>query len=178
MKDINILSLDMEFNQPTNTIIQVGFVIGNLKSGEILHEYESHVYTQEKIIPYITDLTKIKQEDVDNAPYLIDVYQDIKKLHKVYGCFRNCLTWGGGDSELLRSSLDLDNEMFVFGRRWIDAKTLFVSRCFAKGEKHQAGLAKALTRMDMKFEGTKHTAKDDAYNTFRIYRKLLEESYG
>lgn len=43
MKDINILSIDMEYNKPTSSIIQVGFVIGNLKSGEVLTSYEKCV---------------------------------------------------------------------------------------------------------------------------------------
>lgn len=175
MKDTNIFSLDLEYNQPSNTIIQVGYVIGNLKSGEIIEKKQHNVYTEEDINPYITTLTGITTEDVRNGENLVDIYQEIKDLHIRYNCFRNCLTWGGGDSLDLRSSLDLDDEMFVFGRRWVDVKTLFVSYCFANNMKTQSGLAKSLIRMGSKFEGNKHTAADDAYNTFLMYRILLEE---
>jgi inhibitor of KinA sporulation pathway (predicted exonuclease) len=45
----------------------------------------------------------------------------------------------------------------------------------SKGKKHQAGLAKALTRLGMAFVGRKHRADDDALNTFLIAHKLLQE---
>jgi inhibitor of KinA sporulation pathway (predicted exonuclease) len=69
----------------------------------------------------------------------------------------------------------LDDDRFLFGRRWIDCKTLYVSRCFARGEKHQAGLAKAMTKVGLRFDGRKHNAMDDAINTFFLYCKLIGE---
>ena len=39
MIDLNIISLDIEFEQPSEEIIQVGAMVGNLKTGEILEEY-------------------------------------------------------------------------------------------------------------------------------------------
>lgn len=60
------------------------------------------------------------------------------------------------------------------GRRELDAKTLYqVYRC-ANYKQLSGGLAKALTKFGMSFEGKKHRAADDAYNTFRIYCKLSE----
>lgn len=176
MKDINLMSLDMEYNQPSRSIIQIGLVVGNLQSGEILESYCEHVYTKEIISDFIIGLTGIKQEDVDQGRHLGDIYSNIVMLHTKYECFRNPLTWGGGDAEDLRHALGLDDERYVFGRRWIDAKTLFISRCLARDEKTQSGLAKSLTRLGMQFEGRKHNARDDAINTFRIYRALLLES--
>lgn len=175
MKDINIISLDMEFEQSCQTIIQVGVIVGNLKTGEILKEYCEHINIGKPISEYIRKLTGIKQEDIDNGKSLMQIYQDLKDLHKEYDCFRNCLTWGGGDSESLRNNLNLDDEMFLFGRRWIDVKTLFVSLMFAQDKSHQAGLAKALLRMNLQFKGRKHNSKDDALNTFLIYRELLKK---
>ena len=163
----------MEYNQPSGTIIQVGVVVGNLKTGEILEKYCKHVYTEEIIDPYIIKLTGINQIDVQNGISLQDVYDDLKVLHTKYNCFRNAITWGGGDSEDLRNGVELNDEMFLFGRRWIDAKTLFVSHCFANNLKHQSGLSKSMNRLGMRFEGRKHNAMDDALNTFKIYRKLV-----
>jgi inhibitor of KinA sporulation pathway (predicted exonuclease) len=37
------------------------------------------------------------------------------------------------------------------------------------------GLAKAMTKLGLAFQGRKHNALDDALNTFRIYRALLAE---
>ena len=174
MKNINIISLDLEYEQPCQTIIQVGVVVGNLKSGEIFKEYCEHVKVEKPISEDIRKLTGIKQRDIDNGKSLFEIYEDLCDLHREYGCFRNCLTWGGGDSQDLRSALHLDDEMFLFGRRWIDVKTVFISYMFSKGESHRSGLAKSLLRLGMQFEGKKHNAKDDAKNTFLIYRELLK----
>ncbi|PCI45854.1 MAG: hypothetical protein COB41_00250 [Proteobacteria bacterium] len=173
MKDINILSLDLEFNQPSESIIQIGAVVGNLSTGDILEELQIEINAKETLAPFIIKLTGISQDEVDNGETLLEGYNKLKDMFIRHDCFRNCLTWGGGDSQLLRSQLDLDDEMFLFGRRWIDAKTLFVSHCFANDIKHQSGLAKSLTRVGLAFKGSKHNAKDDALNTFIIYRRLL-----
>ena len=172
---MNILSLDMEYNQPSQTIIQVGYIIGDTNTGEILERVCREVLVDEVISDYIVKLTGITQDQIEAGRELEDIYDEMKILHDKHKCFRNALTWGGGDSDDLRRALGLDVEKYLLGRRWIDAKTLFVSRAIAKGEKHQAGLAKALTRMGLRFQGRKHNALDDAENTFYIYRKLLED---
>jgi len=173
MKDLNIMALDLEYNQPSQLIIQVGIVVGNLLTGEILGKYCWNIHQEEKIAEYITKLTGITQKDVDEGCQLSTVYSSIVEIFKEHSCFRNPITWGAGDSEDLRKVLNLDNERFLFGRRWIDAKTLFVSHCFANDLKHQSGLSKSLNRLGLKFEGKKHNAMWDALNTFHIYRYLL-----
>ena len=165
----------MEYNQPSQTIIQVGYVIGDLKTGEIFERVCREVKVDEAVSDFIVGLTGVTQEMVNTGWSLQDIYAEMKELHEKHGCFRNALTWGGGDSEDLRHALALDNEAYLFGRRWVDAKTVYVSRCFAKGLKHQSGLAKSMTKLGLRFEGRKHNALDDAENTFRVYRKLLEE---
>jgi len=175
MTDLNFFSLDLENNQPTNTIIQTGYVIGNLDSGIVHERICRNVRVGEKIDERITKLTGISQEDVDSGISLNEAYEEMRALHGHYKCFRNPITWGGGDSLSLRNALKLDDENFLFGRRWLDAKTLFVSYCFANNIKHQSGLAKSLRRFGLNFEGRKHNALDDAYNTFVIYRTLLEK---
>ena len=175
MKDINLLSLDMELNQPSRTIIQIGCIIGNLKSGEILKEYLAFIKTDEIINPRITKLTGIKQSEINMGISLQQTYKDLKLFHETYGCFRNFLQWGQGDSEYLRKQLQLDDEIFLGGRRTIDAKTIYVSYRFAHNLSHQAGLAKALVKLGLQFDGRKHNALDDARNTFIIYRELLKK---
>jgi inhibitor of KinA sporulation pathway (predicted exonuclease) len=182
MKDINLMSLDLELNQPSGTIIQVGAVVGNLKSGEILEEYLCHIKTTEEISEYITKLTGIRQEDVNQGYSLQLAYEQLISLYERNGCSnRGCtLTWGGGDVDSVRQTLGLKNynvkpteDTFYFGRRWLDVKTVFISYQWAKGLKHQAGLAKALLRLGLNFKGRKHNARDDARNTFLIFRELI-----
>lgn len=175
MIDKNFISLDLELNQPVGTIIQVGAVVGNLKSGKILETLEDNINTGEILDPFIIKLTGIKQEQVDNGISLYQSYENLTRLFKKYECFRNNIAWGHGDARGLKKQLYIkDDEMFLFGRREIDVKTLFVSYRFMKEQHHQAGLAKACNILGIPFIGRKHNAKDDSYNTFLVYRKLLQ----
>jgi inhibitor of KinA sporulation pathway (predicted exonuclease) len=175
MKNINLLSLDLELNQPSRSIIQIGATVGNLATGQILEEYSAHINVGEAIDPFITNLTGIKQAEVDNGISLYTAYEQLKQLHIKHECKnRGCtLTWGIGDMACLRNALYLDEETFYFGRRFIDVKTVFISYQWANNFKHQAGLANALTKLSLNFQGKKHNAKDDAKNTFLIFHELL-----
>jgi len=172
--DKNIISLDIEFEQPSQEIIQIGTVVGNLKTGDILEESCKHINIGKQISDKIKQLTNIKQIDIDNGTTLFECYEYLKSIHTFYNCFRNCLTWGGGDSQSLRTALNLDDETFLFGRRWIDVKTVFISLMWSYGESCKSGLSKSMARIGMNFNGRKHNAKDDAKNTFLIYRELLQ----
>lgn len=175
MIDKNFISLDLELAQPSGTIIQVGAVVGNLKTGEILETLENHIYVYETLDPFIIKLTGIKQHQVENGISLFEAYKNLTDLFKKYDCFRNAVQWGSGDTRCLKKQLNIkDDEMFLFGRREIDVKTLFVSYRFMKEQHHQAGLAKACNILGIPFIGRKHNAKDDSYNTFLVYRKLLQ----
>jgi inhibitor of KinA sporulation pathway (predicted exonuclease) len=170
------MSLDLEMNQPSRRIIQIGACVGNIKTGAIFEKISLFVNPYERLNPYITDLTKITQEDVDNGYTLEEAYRKLQDLHSKYGAFINCITWGGGDSQELLTQLKEDNPSFegwCFGRRWIDTKTLFVSWRFSQGQPIQGGLAKSMLKVGLKFEGQKHNATDDAVNTFKMYARML-----
>jgi inhibitor of KinA sporulation pathway (predicted exonuclease) len=174
-KPITIFTaLDLEMNQPSGTIIQVGAVIGDIFTGQIFAEMSSCVKTSEQIRPDITQLTGIEQSDVDSARTLPEVYAELAKLHKEYGAFVNPLTWGGGDSAELKAQLPKEVP-WCFGRRWIDVKTLFVSWRIANKQPIQGGLAKSMTKVDLQFKGRKHNAVDDAKNTLFMYGAMLKK---
>lgn len=169
-------SLDLEMNQPSGSIISIGAVIGNITTGQIIDRFHVFVNPNEQINPGITQLTHITQRDVDNGFSLEEAYGKFKRFHENYGSFVNCITWGGGDSQELQNQLKKNNPHFTgwcFGRRWIDVKTLFVSWRLANGQQVQGGLAKAMTKVGLNFNGQKHNAQDDAENTFRMYLALL-----
>ena len=171
----NFMAIDLEMDQPSNDIIQLSFVIGNLDTGVILEKYCRHINIHKQINPYIIKLCGIKQSDIDGGISLEEIYQDICRFHDQYQCFRNPIVWGNGDSRLLRTQLGLDDEEFVFGRREIDTKVLYISYCLANHIKTQAGLARAMTKCGLRFQGRKHCSLDDAINTFIFYRFLLNK---
>ncbi len=181
---MNYLSLDLEGNQPSEKIIQIGACIANIGSGEVFSKFSQLVLIDEAITPYIETLTGISN---------LDMHAEGVSLKEAYGrliAWRqafidagntlelNPLVWGGGDSLWLRNQLGADATPWFFGRRWIDVKTIYQFRQLARGEKIQAGLAKALIRCGLKFEGRKHNALDDAVNTARVAHVLLSEMRG
>lgn len=171
-------TIDLELNQPSEKIIQIGACVGNIKTGQIFEKLCVHVNPGEHLNPFITDLTKITQQDVDNGLPLEEAYRKLQRMHENYSAFVNPITWGGGDSLELLNQLKKENPHFegwCFGRRWIDTKSLFVSWRFARGEPIQGGLARSMTKLNLKFEGQKHNAQDDAVNTFRMYCAMLKK---
>lgn len=181
-------ALDLEMNQPSGKIIQIGAVVGNILTGEIIDKFRLHVNPHEQlgfcndITKSITDLTGITQEEVDNAPDLEEAYKQLREFHKKHNSFINPITWGGGDAEEIRRQLPcpinktwvIESHSWPFGRRWIDVKTLYVSWRLQYGKPPVGGLAKAMTNVGLKFEGRKHDAESDALNTFRMYKRMLE----
>jgi inhibitor of KinA sporulation pathway (predicted exonuclease) len=76
---------------------------------------------------------------------------------------------------LLKSQI-FEVSPWPFGQHYIDAKNLYQSWKLVHGADHlKGGLARAMTKLGLKFDGRKHNAKDDAYNTFKIYSQLLKE---
>jgi inhibitor of KinA sporulation pathway (predicted exonuclease) len=167
--------LDLEMNQPSGKIIQIGAVVGNIATGEVLERVDVIINCEEEISDYITKLTGITQQQVDNGVSLLEGYHTLVAAHQKHNSFMNLLTWGGGDSRVLKEQLaPYDNVVWVFGRRFDDVKTVFRAYQLATGGSTQGGLAKSLTKLGLKFSGTKHSAVDDAYNTMVIYKKLLK----
>lgn len=176
---MNLTILDLEMNKPSGNIIQIGAVVGNLESGEILDYVSIYVKLPdgEQLSEFIKTLTGITQEQVDTGVSLLEAYSQLRVMHEKHKCFLNPVTWGGGDSQYLYKQLqDMHPESstpWCFGQRWIDAKTLYVCQRMAKGDNPRSGLSKSMARLGLQFRGSKHNGCDDAFNTFRMFRKLV-----
>ena len=66
---MNVMFLDLEMNNPTENkeIIQIGTCIGNVNTGEVLSKKSYMIKTIEPLTEYITKLTNITQEMVNNG---------------------------------------------------------------------------------------------------------------
>ncbi len=172
---MNLTCLDLEFNQPSGKIIQIGAVVGDTNTGEVTHRLRVYVNPDEPVAPYITELTGITQTQIDKEGVsLHDAYLQLKEFHLKYSTFINPVTWGGGDSQAVYDRLDQsDKDTWCFGRRWIDAKTIHVTRQISEGRVLSGGLSTSMKAYGLKFQGRKHDAQDDAENTFRIYMAML-----
>jgi len=182
----NFCSIDLEMNQPSDKIIQIGAVIGNLKTGEILAKYSAFVDPEESIREDIIKLCAIDDELLrEEGMDLFTAYEGLRDLCLEYQCSKMAIQWGQGDVRHLLLELkkngyqfntgfqDQEGEPFIFGRRTFDAKQSMQEWRFKQGITLQGGLARSMTKLGLEFEGRKHTADADAYNTWVIYRKLL-----
>lgn len=172
----NFLALDLEMNQPSKTIIQVGICIGNREKVVpdcITMNY--YVKTDEIISDYITNLTGITNEHIDKyGESLAEIAYKISNLITIYKCFTNPVTWGGGDFCSIKEAFDKAGiEFNHFGRRWIDVKTIYTFLQMANNKTYSGGLSKCMKTYGLNFEGQKHQASTDALNTLRFFFHLM-----
>lgn len=176
-----IMVLDAEYNQPSRKTIQIGAAVYDVRSAACYGTLDLYVNPGEPITPEITDLTGIRDRDVENADDILGAWNQLYDFHKKHKCFRNPLVWGSGvrnDSialhdDLIRRLDDLGAtepppENFM-GFRVLDAKTLFQSLMLFENRGYAGGLSDCMKRMGLEFEGEKHRALTDAKNTFRFW---------
>lgn len=207
-----IVCMDLEMNQPSGRIIELGAVVGDTETGEVVDSLRCLVNPGEPISPYITELTGISDSDVAGGMGVVDAYEALVAMCSKWGACRTLYTWGGGDSAELKKQIESDNpsyfqnkkssqvdsdekndhdkgdldkvyesdkseapndaeknNYFFFGHRWEDMKTVYKMWGLANDVVGKAGLAKALTRLGLEFDGTPHRALDDALNTFKVF---------
>ena len=173
-----MVSLDLEMNQPSRKIIEIGYTIGDTQTGEIFLKKGLIVNPKEQLAEFIVKLTHITQEMVDSGASLIDAYLELVKDCEKYGVSRQAVVWGGGDIRTLKDQVyHADHELmplhWQFGYTEMNIKDVVQAILKAHQAKTQGGLAKALGKFGMSFKGVKHRAIDDSVNTFLLYVELL-----
>jgi inhibitor of KinA sporulation pathway (predicted exonuclease) len=183
-----IMVLDCEYMQPSRKCIQIGAAVYDARSAACMETFETYVNPGEPISEYITDLTGIRDQDVQDAPSILEAFSMLKDFHKKHRAFKNPLVWGSGirnDSQALYEehvAATLDKwgpeagvgENFM-GWRVLDAKTLFQSIQLFEDGQYAGGLSDSMKRLGLKFEGDKHRALTDAKNTFTIWYYLTRK---
>lgn len=178
MNDIvncNFLSLDLEMNQPSGKIIEVGVAIGSLPKG--IHTIHTFLVDPgEPVSEFITSLTGIDDDAIRESCVSLDVVADkIGELITLHNCFVNPVQWGGGDSQKLVSEFRNQGIDFpYFGRREIDIKTICTYLAMVQGRKPSGGLKSYISRYGLQFRGAPHRAAVDAENTLSLWFELLK----
>jgi len=175
--DGKFLALDLELNQPSGKIIQVGVAIGDKNTR--FEDYvvrKWYINPQEPISEFITDLTGITDSDIRAEAYSHEyVARELSELIREHKVFVNPVTWGGGDSvELLAEFCKNHADFPHFGRRWIDVKTWYTYLMLTRAKQPSGGLASAMGYFKLHFKGKAHRADVDAANTLALFFKLLE----
>ncbi len=176
-KNQKYLALDLELNQPSGKIIQVGVAIGSMTDKfENYITKKWYIDPQEPISDFIIGLTGITDRDIRAESWSHSkVAEELSALIKEHRTFINPVTWGGGDSvELLAEFAKNGVDFPHFGRRWIDCKTFYTFLSLSKGKNPGGGLSSVMGSYKMHFKGEAHRADIDAANTLALFHKFLE----
>ena len=178
MNNQNFASIDLELNQPSNKIIQVGIAIGNIK--QIPTDYvvrKWYIDPKESIDKFIVDLTGITDSDIKS--YSVShqtVATELSELVKKYQPWLNAVTWGFNDCDVLRHEFESNNVEFKhFGGRYIDVKTIYNFLQFSQDRSPKGGLRDAMSVKQVYFDGLEHRADIDAQNTLKIFFGLMRQ---
>lgn len=171
------LALDLELNQPSGKIIQVGVAIGSQQDRREQYITKKwYINPNEPLDPFIIDLTGITSSDI--SMYCVShetVARELGELICEHKTFVNPVTWGGGDSVELLSEFCKNHADFPhFGRRWIDVKTWHTLYMLARGKNPSGGLSSAMGTYKLQFKGQAHRADIDAENTLALFFKIME----
>jgi len=67
MKEL-IVALDLELNQPSRRVVQIGAVLGNVRTGEVVSQFDLKVNPGEPFSLRIAELTGISPQEIESAP--------------------------------------------------------------------------------------------------------------
>lgn len=179
MRPTTYCALDLEFNQPSKRVIQIGLCMGTWGSGEPNYERAVwYVDPGEPIAEFITKLTGITDEDIrTKAKPLEQIASEVLKFLD-RPRFVNPVVWGEGDARALRALFESTGVAQPhFGHRSIDVKTIFVFLNAAESGPTRGSLGSALKLYKLGFEGDSHRADVDALNTLRLFFHLLDKQH-
>ena len=180
---MKLIALDLEMNQPSNHIIQVGAVSFSYSPGkdarllEVL-DLKVRLPEGEVLSKEISDLTGIL--DVSGGVSIQDAYDRTTKFFGEQDSYFSAVTWGQGDLYLLKSQGGADKPNF-WGARYIDAKTVMQTILISKGGPIKGGLNKSIENLSEVWDdrfGSPHNAVADAWNTARVYCFMLNKIRG
>ncbi len=150
-------------------IIEIGICMIDLPIKERMEKRSILVKPkQSKVSPFCTQLTTLRQEDVDHG---IDFQEACAVLKKEYlSKERTWASYGDYDRRQFERQCKDRNIGYPFGPSHINVKNLFAIK---HSLPYEPGMAEALKLLKLPLEGTHHRGGDDAWNIASILLKLL-----
>ena len=152
-------------------IIEFGFTV--LADGEIIEKGGFFIKPQYSTLDYfIEELTGITEEDLkyakDFKSSMVSFFSKHPPEEYIF------VSWGDYDKKMMNKMCELwEMEPFKFNK-FLNLKKAFKDFYGLTKEK---GLAKALIFSGIELEGKHHSGIDDAYNTSKIYLKMISEGW-
>ncbi len=171
---INIL--DLEMNQASGNIIEIGAVCYDVKLGDRTASFQNYVKLPEGEVlnPDITALTGITEENLANAPSLKDALELYWAWAVKSGCCKFIAAWGNDYWVVIEESKALGVE-YPSRMSTLNIKVMAnIMRCAYPNTKATGGLANTLETFGLSFAGSQHRALVDAYNTQNVVKFLFE----
>ena len=156
-------------NPKSDKIIEIAIVVTD--GDRIIKQYSSLVYPERRVMPFITGLTGITNEMLEDAPKFYEIAGEIVEITKdtIFIAHNVSFDW----SFLSRAfyTTGVENKMFY-------AKLDTISFAFAKFFND-----KEITKFNLGFlcehygieNNNAHTALSDARATYSLYRKMTEQ---
>ncbi|WP_144392106.1 3'-5' exonuclease [Pleionea sediminis] len=151
--------------------IEIGAVIVDGESLRVIDEFTTFIkpVRHPKLTSFCTELTTIRQVDVDSAPMYAEAISLFKKWLYQYEDFLFC-SWGDYDKYQLEQDSSFHNWPFPIGASHLNIKKQFSK---SQGLKRKLGMAQALKHTNIELEGTHHRGIDDARNMAKLMPYIL-----
>jgi inhibitor of KinA sporulation pathway (predicted exonuclease) len=151
-------------------IIEIGAVMQSARTFENESEFQSFVrpVRHRELTKFCTELTGIVQADVADAPGFAEAIATLKEWMRAFGDVHFC-SWGNYDRKQFIQDCEFHRVAYPFLPAHINLKAEFAK---AMGLRKAVGIAQAVRRLGMEFEGSHHRGLDDARNIARIVRRV------
>lgn len=146
--------------------IEIGAVIVESVGLEIIDEFTVFVkpIRHPKLTDFCTELTTIKQADLEDAPTFPQAVGIFKRW---FGQYENSVfcSWGDYDKNQLKREAKYHKISYPMGEEHFNLKKQF---SLALRTKKHYGMARALKTVGMSLDGTHHRGIDDARNLAKL----------
>jgi inhibitor of KinA sporulation pathway (predicted exonuclease) len=171
---MNYCVLDLEMNQPSGAIIEIGAVCFNSRSGAIADRFQQLVRLPpgEELNPEITKLTGIVEDALDTAASLSVALCLLIAWAQKSGCSKYMTTWGTDYWDVKQAASE-HNVPFPW-RHFLNVKEAATLLRAAFPGKQRGGLKSATDAFGCGFVGAQHRALVDAENTARLMAEMIK----
>jgi inhibitor of KinA sporulation pathway (predicted exonuclease) len=159
-------------------IIEIGAVRVMLSDDKVQELDNFQIFIKPTTAPILTDfcknLTGIRQEDVDNAPYFAHAIFAFELWITKYNADTLMISWGYYDKEQLFEECEKKHYNGILLDLLSNHRSIKHDFTKLRGHK-RCGMTKALEMLGIPFTGTHHRGLDDAKNTAKIFTAVFNE---